>query len=178
MILLLNGPFGIGKTTLATRLVARLPDAMLYDPEVVGAALRHLVRGVDAADDFQDLAAWPAAVVANARALREAYGRSLVVPMCLWRRDRFAAITEGLRRVDPDLACFRLTASEATLRARILGRPDAEGPHAWCLAHLASGLAAARDPRFGTEVSTEGRDPDEVAAEVLRVLALPGGGAG
>ena len=35
VILFLNGPFGIGKTTTAHLLVERLPGALLYDPELV-----------------------------------------------------------------------------------------------------------------------------------------------
>ncbi len=99
--------------------------------------------------DFQDLALWPRLVVDMARLLRETYGQLLVVPMALWRHDYFAAITAGLRGVDRDLVCVRLTATEDTLRRRILARPDGKGPHAWCFAHLDVGLAAARDPAFG-----------------------------
>ncbi len=170
MILLLNGPFGIGKTTTARLLVERLPDAMLYDPELVSLFLSALVEPVERRNDFQDLTLWPRLFVDMARLLRETYGRSLVIPMALWRHGYFDAITFGLRDVDRDLVCVRLTATEDTVRVRILARPDSEGPHAWCLTHLEVGLRAARDPAFGVEVDTEGRTPDDVATAVLALL--------
>lgn len=170
MILLINGPFGIGKSTVADSVVRRHEGTLLYDPELVGAFARRLATGVEDASDFQELAIWPLAVVANAGALKDAYHRDLVVPMCIWRLDRFQAISEGLRRIDPRLICVRLTATEETVRRRILGRAEADGPHEWCLSHLGRGLAAANDPRFGLEVATEGQSPEQVASAVIELL--------
>jgi hypothetical protein len=56
------------------------------------------------------------------------------------------------------------------LVGRILGRPDAEGGHRWCLDHLEVGLTAASDPALGVEVSTDGRSPAEVADAILREI--------
>ena len=39
-----------------------------------------------------------------------------------------------------------------------------------CLDYIVGGLTAAANPAFGTEVSTEGRTPTEVADTVLRLL--------
>jgi hypothetical protein len=36
----INGPFGVGKTSVANVLVERIPGAMIYDPEKVGSFLR------------------------------------------------------------------------------------------------------------------------------------------
>lgn len=36
MIIWLNGPFGVGKTTLANLLHQEIPDSILYDPEYLG----------------------------------------------------------------------------------------------------------------------------------------------
>ena len=40
MIVMINGAFGVGKTTVAKGLLAGIPDSMLYDPEDVGQMLR------------------------------------------------------------------------------------------------------------------------------------------
>jgi adenylylsulfate kinase-like enzyme len=73
VILWLNGPFGIGKSSTAQALMQRLPSAVLFDPEPFGTALRHTIANVETAADFQDLRGWPALVVETARILREAY---------------------------------------------------------------------------------------------------------
>lgn len=75
MILMLNGAFVAGKTTLANALLERRPEWMLFDPEEVGFMLWKLCPGPRG--DFQDLAAWPPLVVETARALVAAYGRTL-----------------------------------------------------------------------------------------------------
>lgn len=36
MIIWLNGPFGVGKTTLANLLHQEIPDSILYNPEHLG----------------------------------------------------------------------------------------------------------------------------------------------
>jgi hypothetical protein len=167
VIIWLNGPFGIGKTTAAQALVQRLPDGLLYDPELIGELLRQMVGAIDPVSDFQDLLAWRELVVDTARVLCQTYRRTLVMPMTVWRQAYFDELLEGLRRADPDIRCFRLMASEAVLRARILGWPTTEGAHDWCLAHLPSGLHLMQDSRFGHAVPTDDRTPGDVAAAII-----------
>src|SRR6266849_1889895 len=81
VIIWLNGPFGIGKSTTAQALLRRLPQALLFDPEPFGAALRYTVANVETATDFQDLRAWPAVVIETARILRQMYAETLIVPL-------------------------------------------------------------------------------------------------
>jgi adenylylsulfate kinase-like enzyme len=77
VIIWLNGPFGVGKSTTAHALLRHLPQAVLFDPEPFGTALRDTVTNVETATDFQDLRAWPAVVIETARILRQ---------MCMPRR--------------------------------------------------------------------------------------------
>lgn len=88
--------------------------------------------------------------------------------MAIWRRAYFAEITDGWWAGDAQVVRLRLVGSEETLRARILGRPNAEGSRAWRLNHLETGLAAANDPAFGIAIETEGRSAREIAAEIAR----------
>jgi AAA domain len=168
VILHLNGAFGVGKTTVARLLVRRLPHASLYDPELVGTLVRALGRNHD---DYQDDPVWRRLVVAVAGVLHAEVSMRLVVPMTLWRPEYHAEIVGGLRAVDSDVRLFRLAVSEDVLRARIHARPDADGPHEWCLRHVASGVAAMRDERFGREIRTDGRTPDEIADEIAALVA-------
>ena len=82
VIIWLNGGFGAGKTTLAGELRRRVPGAVVYDPEGVGAMLwKWLPRN----DDFQDLPSWRELVVATAVSLRRHHAATLIVPMSLIR---------------------------------------------------------------------------------------------
>jgi len=142
MILFINGPFGVGKTSATRVLVEETPDAMLYDPEVIGSILRRVLGPIKKVDDFQDYALWRELVVAVARVLRAASARTLVVPMTVWRREYFDPIAAGLRRVDPDLRCFRLTASERELARRISSDSEDREAYGWRVSHVEVCLGA------------------------------------
>ena len=175
MILFINGPFGVGKTSVARVLVERLPSAMLYDPEVIGYVLRRVLGPLKKVEDFQDCALWRGLVVAVARVLRAASDRTLVIPMSVWRREYFDPIAAGLRRVDPDLRCFRLTASKGELVRRISSDSEDPGAYGWRMTHVEVCLSAAQDPAFGTEIPTDDVAPAGVAGRILQSVATPTG---
>jgi hypothetical protein len=150
MILFINGPFGVGKTSVAKVLVQKLPHSMLYDPEVVGAVL-------------------------HARLLRKVSARTLLIPMTVWRRDLFDPIIAGLRRDDEDLSYFRLTASRDVLMDRIASDTEDREAYAWRTAHVEVCLKSSRYPAFGTEICTDMRTPVEIADQILKCLAVQTG---
>jgi hypothetical protein len=175
VIVFVNGPFGVGKTSVAKLLVQRIPDAMLYNPEVVGTILKRVVGPLKKVDDFQDYALWRTLVVGGVRLLRKASARTLIIPMTVWRRDYFDRIIAGLRRVDGDLACFRLTASRDVLMDRISSDTEDREACAWRATHVEVCLRALRDPAFGTEIRTDDRKPEEVADRILEIVGMPTG---
>ena len=146
MILLLNGAFGIGKTTLAEALIAERPEWVLFDPEDVGQVLRRALHRVQPVEDFQEYAGWGRLVVATARELRET-GRDLVLPICIADRERYAAVVAGLRAVDEDLRTFCLLAPVEVVHARLRSRGDAHD--GWAGARSVGCIEAHRDPLFG-----------------------------
>jgi len=79
---MINGAFGIGKTTVANGLVTQIPNSMLYDPEEVGQMLRMVTQGYrlshEDTDDFQDIDLWPSMTVEVAQRLLSKYQRNLV----------------------------------------------------------------------------------------------------
>lgn len=91
-------------------------------------------------------------------------------PMTVWRADVWRHLRAGFREADSGLRAFGLTATEETLRARILGRPDEDGPHDWCLRHIPVAIAALRDEGLGIEIRTDGCTPAEVGASILHAL--------
>ena len=165
--LLIHGPFGIGKSTTAQLVSERLPDAGLFDPELVGTFLAQVLGREALGDDYQDMPLWRHLVIDIGLRLQQEWRPLLIIPMNLWRFDYFSEIVSGWGRTGETVIPIRLTCSPETLRRRILSRPTSEGGHAWCLSHLDSGLAAANDPRFGTPIDTEGLDPATVANLVI-----------
>jgi hypothetical protein len=175
MILFINGPFGVGKTSVAKVLVQKMPHSMLYDPEAIGAVLHRVFGPFWKAEDFQDYALWRHLLVVGARMVKMVSTRTLVIPMTVWRRDLFDPIIAGLRKVDPDLSCFRLTAPRDVLLDRIASDTEDRDAYGWRMAHVEACLKSSRDPAFGTEICTDGRTHVEVAGQILKSLSIKTG---
>lgn len=134
MIVWINGAFGAGKTTTARELIDLIPNSTLFDPEVLGAGLTHLLPAKRLAEvgDFQDLPIWRRLVVDTAAALLAELGGVLVVPMTLLRQEYRDEIFGGLAARRIPVHHVLLAPAETILRERIAGReipadlPDGE----------------------------------------------------
>ncbi|MET9100839.1 NUDIX hydrolase [Streptomyces antibioticus] len=130
----INGAFGAGKTTTARELIDLLPNSTLFDPEVIGAALPHLLPAKHLAEvgDLQDLPIWRRLVIDTAAALLNEVGGTLVVPMTLLRQEYRDEIFGGLAARRIPVRHVLLAPAETILRERIADReippelPDGE----------------------------------------------------
>ena len=164
MIIWINGSFGVGKTSVAHRIVAQRPGTTLFDPEQIGFLLRRLLPAVQA-DDFQDLPLWRELTV---RLVAEAASAGdVVVPMTLANRDYFEEIVGGLRLSAVELHHFTLTASADTVRRRLRRRLDWPASRRWTLSRVEGCVAALADAAFAVHVDAERRSVHAIAEEIL-----------
>lgn len=170
MIILLNGSFAVGKSTVAELLVARLYHSMLYDPEMVGYGLRPIIQPVETFNDFQDLTVWRSLVIETARQIKRVYGRTLVVPMTLWHRPYFDEIVSGLYDVDPQLHHFCLTANRETLHQRLAQRAHTDEAYAWIRERIERCIPAFESPCFRIQVPTDEQTPEEITETILTLI--------
>ncbi|MFJ2260865.1 NUDIX domain-containing protein [Streptomyces sp. NPDC087844] len=134
MIVWINGAFGAGKTTTARELIDLIPNSTLFDPELIGTGLAHLLPAKRLAEvgDFQDLPIWRRLVVDTAAAMLSELGGVLVVPMTLLRQEYRDEIFGGLASRRIAVRHVLLAPAETILRERIAGReippdlPDGE----------------------------------------------------
>lgn len=173
MIVLINGSFGVGKTSVAMVLCQRIPGAILFDPELVGTYARTVTEGVrtgvEDTDDFQDIALWRSLAVAAGQCLYRQYQRPLVVPMTLVDRDYLETIRTGFESVAP-VHHFCLTAPLSVVQERLIGRGDGPGTWSWqkaqqCVPRLA-------DPYYREHIATEGRTPEAICESILSKLPV------
>ncbi|MGW0507941.1 NUDIX hydrolase [Streptomyces olivaceoviridis] len=181
----INGAFGAGKTTTARELIELIPNSALFDPEVLGGALTHLLppKHLAEAGDFQDLPIWRRLVVDTAAAMLAELGGTLVVPMTLLRQEYRDEIFGGLAARRITVHHLLLAPAETILRERIAereippGLPDGEiRVRQWSYDHiepyrtaLASWLTADAHP-----VDTSDLTPYETA---VRIADAVGSGA-
>jgi hypothetical protein len=163
----INGPFGVGKSSVAAALRRRTPGALVFDPEHVGYVLQRLPLVGHRRGDFQDVPSWRRWTRRVARILDPSPGGLVIVPMTLVDERYFDEIVGDLRRASVDVRHFTLTAPAATIRERLRWR-DGEG--SWAEHQLDRCLAALHHERFARFVSTEARAVDDIAAELSSIL--------
>ncbi|MFF5445733.1 NUDIX domain-containing protein [Streptomyces sp. NPDC012888] len=126
MIVWINGAFSAGKTSTARELAGLLPEASLYDPELIGDALRVMLprKRLDEVTDYQDLPIWRRLVVDTAAAMLAELGGVLVVPMTLLRQEYRDEIFGGLAARRIPVRHVVLDPGETILRERIAARRE------------------------------------------------------
>jgi hypothetical protein len=170
VILLLNGAFGVGKTTVARALVARLPRAVLFDPELIGMVLQRAARLVGRrVDDFQDFRSWRRLTVLGLRVTR-LFRKNVVVPMAFSNAEHLREIREGLGPFEPAVVHVCLVAPVEVVheRLRMRGLDPVSAP--WEFRRAVECCVAHQGEKFGVQVSAEGTVADIV--EVVLASAL------
>ena len=167
MIVWINGPFGVGKSTLAGLLAERWPQATVFDPEHLGLLLRAWQPSDAVVTDFQDLSVWRRLVRETAAGLLRDFRRPLIVPMTLLNPRYFDEIVGGLRGDGVDVRHFCLTAGRDEVLARVVARGDTSD---WFPTKFDEYEPYMLDERFAEHVPTSGRDPIDVLEQVLSAL--------
>lgn len=165
LILLVNGAFGIGKTTVARAIVRQLRRAVLFDPEWIGIALQRVAR----VSDFQDLRSWRRLTIATLRLVR-LFVPNVVVPMAFSNAAYLEEIRAGILKFEPRLFHVCLVAPLEAVHDRLRMRGANPTDHAWEFRRAAECCAVHQQEQFATHVRAEGREPEEIAREILALL--------
>jgi hypothetical protein len=170
VILLLNGAFGIGKTSVARVLVARLLRAVLYDPEVIGIAIQRVARLAGRnMGDFQDLRLWRRLTIAALRVMRLVWP-NVVVPMAFSKAAYLHEIRAGIGRFEPRQFHFCLVAPIEVVHQRLQNRRVEATDAAWQYRRAAECCAVHNDERFATQINAADRGLADIAGEILEAV--------
>lgn len=179
MIVMINGSFGIGKTTVARLLNASLPGSRIYDPEWAGFVLMRLPKRLElkgsGSNDFQDIELWRRSAVAGIRLFQLFASGPIIVPMTFSHPAYFDEVVMGIRRLDAELRVFCLKASLSAVKKRLVERgTKIEGPGTeWIARRIIECAEAHRGTQFGEPVETEDRSAREVAEDITERLGKP-----
>ena len=168
MIIWLNGPFGVGKTTLANRLHQEIPDSILYDPENLGDFFQENLPKAVCPEDFQDYPIWRQTTVQIIRDLATKTGKVIIVPMTVFKKEYYQEIIEQGLREDMYVQHYILVAEKETILDRLDKRTQENNN--WALKHLDNCLQAFEDQIPGRKIDTGGLTVDEIAEIVLEDL--------
>jgi predicted kinase len=129
LFVLINGSFGIGKSTLAELLVQILPAAAISDPERIGYVLRRLppwmLGRTEQPPDYQDLAQWRT-LIGIAGRLAHRGRRTVIIPMAFTNLDYLEGFARTLAKTAP-VERFCLVAPIEVIRERLVSRAAGEG---------------------------------------------------
>ncbi len=170
MIIMLNGAFGVGKTTTANMLLTHIENSMIYDPEEVGFMLRNIITEEikhpdERKNDFQAIALWRVLTVKVASEIKRKYKRNLIVPMTIRNYDYYNYIRDGFRAFDEELYHFCLTAKTETIHKRLLERGDKAG--AWAFKQTEDCIEGFLKHDFSEYIDAEKNDPSAVVQIIL-----------
>jgi chloramphenicol 3-O-phosphotransferase len=167
VILLLNGAFGIGKTTVARALIARIPGSLLFDPEIIGILLQRSARLFGyPVEDFQDLRAWRRLTVFGLR-LARLWSANIVVPMAFSNHAYLQEIRQAIENFEPQLYHFCLVAPTEVLHSRLKRRGADPEKQRWEYRRASECCAAHVSCIFATHLKAVDRTPEELAEHLL-----------
>ncbi|HMG33885.1 MAG TPA: AAA family ATPase [Blastocatellia bacterium] len=179
MIILINGSFGVGKTTVARLLQRSIRRSIIFDPEWFGWLIKYAPTWMRLAgsgtDDYQDIALWRRSVVAGARLFRAMARGPVIIPMAFSRRDYFDQIVAEILRFDKEVKVYCLQAELTTILRRLELRDANRDPQQreWALKKVRECVDSHRDDHFGEPIDTENSDAAQVAVEILSRIRKP-----
>ena len=133
MIIWISGAYGVGKSTLAKAMAAQMKNALIFDAEEVGNAVRENYPDCPYGYIFEDYPLWGEFCYMLLKDIHEKFHKDILVPMTLLRTESYS-ILEKLRRDGIDTRLVVLDADYQTVHDRILARGEEEG--CWCMENI------------------------------------------
>jgi hypothetical protein len=155
----------VGKSTTAEAIRQIRPDTFLLDAEQVGNAIRENLPKQFWMDEFPEYPLWRRTVAALLVQLGSQFDGDVVVPMTVLRQAYLDEIFLEVESHKIPYVHVILTADIAEVHDRILRRGETE--NCWCMRQIDRCQQAIDQELVGRRVSTTGREPAEIAAEIL-----------
>ena len=166
MIVWISGAYGVGKSTLAQAMAAKMENAFIFDAEEVGNAVRENYPDCPYGYIFEDYPLWGEFCHLLLKDVHEKFHKDILVPMTLLRKES-CCIIEKLNQDGIDTYLVILEASYQTVHDRILARGEEEG--CWCMENIdlaREGSAALP----GIHIQTDNQAVDELCNAVLDAI--------
>jgi hypothetical protein len=172
MVLWLNGPFGVGKSTTARAIVESAPGWRSFDPEWVGFMLRANLSDRQF-DDFQELPPWRALVPRVADEIGRLTGEQLVAVQSVLVESIWRELRAGFDHLELEVIHVVLDIEEGALRDRIAEDALETQARDWRLSHVEPFIAARTwmVAEADLVIDVTGSGPQAIGNSVLAAVA-------
>lgn len=135
MILWIDGPYGVGKSTLADELAKLNKNSFIFDAEEVGNAVRdNMPKALFNGYIFENYGLWFTTVTELLKEIAGKYDGDIYVPMTLTKKDSFDKIAIPLKNSGTKIMHLLLEADYENVKNRILARGEEE--NCWCMQNI------------------------------------------
>ena len=169
MIIWISGAYGVGKSTLAEVLASRIDNALIFDAEEVGNAVRGNYPDDPYGYIFEDYPLWCEFCYRLLMDVHTTFGKNILVPMTLVRERSYTNIIAKLLTEGVDVKFIILEASHESIHDRILARGETED--CWCMENIEMAREGSSSIPGGDHIQTDGKTVEELVQEVLGVLS-------
>lgn len=168
MIIWISGAYGVGKSTLADALAGRMENALIFDAEEVGNAVRDNYPDCPYGFIFEDYPLWGEFCHKLLKDIHTVFGKDILVPMTLVRSASYTGMIQALAGDGIETYLIVLEASWQSIHDRILARGEDEG--CWCMENIEMARAASA-ALPGIHILTDDRSIEELADIVLEKVS-------
>ena len=168
MIIWISGAYGVGKSTLAEVLVNKIENAMIFDAEEVGNAVRENYPDEPYGVIYEDYPLWCDFNYMLLKDIHSTFHRNILVPMTLVRQNSYSKIIERLINDGIETRLVILEGTYQSIHDRILARGEDED--CWCMENIETSSNGSRGVTGGYHISTDSKSVDELVQIVLDYL--------
>lgn len=161
-IIWLNGAFGVGKTTVANLLKAKIINSIIFDPEIAGTMLNKIYPVEMKKDNFQDYMEWRNINNKILRKLIEGTDKIIIIPMTITNLDYYQEIITGLN--SKIIRQFLLLANDNTLIERLNLRNESDR---WPFDQIKHCIESFDSIDFGTRIDTNDKSLDSIVEVII-----------
>ncbi len=169
MIYWINGPYGVGKSTLAKYLHSQNPNSFIFDAEVVGNAVRdNLPQELFKGYIFEEYDMWFKTIIEMLLEITSKYDGDIYVPMTLVYPESFSKIKISLEDKGIKIKHILLVSDYPTIRSRILNRGEDE--NCWCIQNIDLCLNNQKEFVDVIKIESINKTVDDIVLELNNIL--------
>ena len=165
MIIWINGCFGVGKTTIASKLKEKIDNSIIYDPENVGTFLFNTLP--EKKNDFQDYELWRKINYELLKNLNTKF-KVIIVPMTITNVQYYDEIIGRLERDGVNINHVILTANKENIISRLNIRRNSTE---WAYKQVDRCVTAFQEDYIkGSRIDTSNKSIDEVCDCIFELI--------